>query len=74
MGLLLIVAPCLRVFAASFPRLPACLPVQSLDLTTAGEKSEIQVFCEKALARLKGTDRELPQVGGWVGDADDWVR
>ncbi|EFN56807.1 hypothetical protein CHLNCDRAFT_144334 [Chlorella variabilis] len=34
----------------------------SLDLSTASEKSEIHLFCEKALARLKGSDRELPQV------------
>lgn len=32
-------------------------------MTTAAEKSEIHVFSEKALARLKGTDRLLPQVG-----------
>ena len=34
----------------------------SFDMTTAAEKSEIHVFCDKALARLKGSDRELPQV------------
>ncbi|KAK9806276.1 hypothetical protein WJX72_008182 [[Myrmecia] bisecta] len=34
----------------------------SLDLTTGSEKSEIHVFCEKSLARLKGSDRELPQI------------
>jgi antiviral helicase SKI2 len=33
-------------------------------MTSAAEKSEIHVFCDKALARLKGTDRELPQVNG----------
>lgn len=31
-------------------------------MTSAAEKSEIHVFCERALARLKGTDRQLPQV------------
>lgn len=34
----------------------------SLDMTTAAEKSEIHVFCDKALARLKGSDKQLPQV------------
>ncbi|KAI8839115.1 antiviral helicase [Chytriomyces cf. hyalinus JEL632] len=35
----------------------------NLDLTAgSGEKSEIHVFIEKSLARLKGTDRQLPQV------------
>ena len=36
--------------------------LSSFDMTTASEKSEIHVFCDRALARLKGTDRELPQV------------
>ena len=52
--------PCIqppRPFAFSVPACP-----QSLDLTAAGEKSEIHLFCDKALARLKGSDRELPQV------------
>lgn len=31
-------------------------------LRCAAEKSEIHVFCEKSLARLKGSDRQLPQV------------
>jgi antiviral helicase SKI2 len=31
-------------------------------MTSAAEKSEIHVFCERALARLKGSDRQLPQV------------
>lgn len=47
----------LRPFTA-----PPCIPVQSLDMTSAAEKSEIHLFCDKALARLKGSDRELPQV------------
>lgn len=34
----------------------------STDLTTSSEKSEIRVFCDKAFARLKGSDRNLPQV------------
>ncbi|KAJ3135035.1 hypothetical protein HK100_003090 [Physocladia obscura] len=35
----------------------------NLDLTTgSSEKSEIHVFIERSLARLKGTDRQLPQV------------
>ena len=34
-----------------------------LDLTTSGaQKSDIKVFCDRSLQRLKGTDRELPQV------------
>lgn len=36
--------------------------LNSFDMTTASEKSEIHVFCDRALARLKGSDRELPQV------------
>lgn len=32
------------------------------DLTSSSEKSEIQVFCDKAFSRLKGSDRNLPQV------------
>jgi len=36
--------------------------LQSLDMTTAVEKSEIHIFCDRAMARLKGTDRGLPQV------------
>lgn len=36
--------------------------LRSLDMTTAAEKSEIHIFCDRALARLKGSDRELPQV------------
>jgi antiviral helicase SKI2 len=35
----------------------------NLDLTGgSGEKSEIHVFIEKSLSRLKGSDRQLPQV------------
>jgi antiviral helicase SKI2 len=33
------------------------------DLCTAVEKSEVHVAVEKALARLKGTDKKLPQIG-----------
>lgn len=32
------------------------------DLTTSSEKSEIRVFCDKAFSRLKGSDKNLPQV------------
>lgn len=32
------------------------------DLTTSTEKSEIRIFCDKAFSRLKGSDRNLPQV------------
>lgn len=32
------------------------------DLCTAAEKSEIHVALEKALSRLKGTDKKLPQI------------
>ena len=34
----------------------------SLDLTAAAEKSAIHVFAEKSLSRLKGSDRDLPQI------------
>ncbi|KAI3857454.1 hypothetical protein MKW92_033091 [Papaver armeniacum] len=34
----------------------------STDLTNSSEKSEIRVFCDKAFSRLKGSDRNLPQV------------
>ncbi|GAB2263267.1 hypothetical protein Droror1_Dr00004264 [Drosera rotundifolia] len=32
------------------------------DLTTSKEKSEIRVFYDKAFSRLKGSDRNLPQI------------
>ncbi|KAF8396881.1 hypothetical protein HHK36_018516 [Tetracentron sinense] len=32
------------------------------DLTSSSEKSEIRVFCDKAFSRLKGSDKNLPQV------------
>lgn len=34
----------------------------SVDLTSSSEKSEIRVFCDKAFSRLKGSDRNLPQI------------
>uniref|UniRef100_A0A0E0NA65 DExH-box ATP-dependent RNA helicase DExH11 n=1 Tax=Oryza rufipogon TaxID=4529 RepID=A0A0E0NA65_ORYRU len=34
------------------------------DLTSNSEKSEIRLFCDKAFSRLKGSDRNLPQVVG----------
>lgn len=36
--------------------------LSAMDLTVASEKSEIHVFCERCLSRLKGTDKALPQV------------
>ncbi|KAG8788155.1 hypothetical protein FRC15_005856 [Serendipita sp. 397] len=33
------------------------------DLCTSVEKSEVHVALEKALSRLKGTDKQLPQIG-----------
>eukprot|EP00026_Physarum_polycephalum_P000457 Phypoly_transcript_00458.p1 GENE.Phypoly_transcript_00458~~Phypoly_transcript_00458.p1 ORF type:complete len:1246 (+),score=257.19 Phypoly_transcript_00458:76-3813(+) len=38
------------------------LGLTTIDLTTAAEKSEIHVFVESSLNRLKGSDRRLPQV------------
>ncbi|KAG6851342.1 hypothetical protein H0H93_005740 [Arthromyces matolae] len=35
----------------------------NLDLCTAVEKSEVHVAVEKALSRLKGSDKKLPQIG-----------
>ncbi|KAK9168229.1 hypothetical protein Syun_000369 [Stephania yunnanensis] len=32
------------------------------DLTSSSEKSAIRIFCDKAFSRLKGSDRNLPQV------------
>lgn len=36
--------------------------LQSLDLTSNREKSEIHVFCDKAFSRLTSEDRKLPQI------------
>ena len=36
--------------------------LSNLDLAAAADKSEIHVFCERALGRLRGADRELPQI------------
>ena len=33
-----------------------------MDFTTATEKSQIHLFFDKAVGRLKGGDRELPQI------------
>lgn len=33
-----------------------------VDLTSSSEKSDIRIFCDKAFSRLKGSDRNLPQV------------
>ncbi|KAG6911376.1 hypothetical protein DXG01_001047 [Tephrocybe rancida] len=35
----------------------------NLDLCTSVEKSEVHVAIEKALSRLKGSDKKLPQIG-----------
>ncbi|KAK8952045.1 hypothetical protein KSP39_PZI004339 [Platanthera zijinensis] len=34
----------------------------SMDLTNSSEKSAIRIFCDKAFSRLKGSDRNLPQI------------
>lgn len=36
--------------------------LRSVDLSTASEKSEVHIFFQKCISRLKGTDKELPQV------------
>ena len=36
--------------------------LRNLELTTKEEQSVIKVFMEKSVARLKGSDRQLPQV------------
>ena len=36
--------------------------LSSLDLTTQSEKSEVHLFFNKSIGKLKGSDRELPQV------------
>ncbi|XP_038706766.1 DExH-box ATP-dependent RNA helicase DExH11 isoform X2 [Tripterygium wilfordii] len=36
--------------------------ISGTDLTSSSEKSEICVFCDKAFSRLKGSDRNLPQI------------
>ncbi|KAK4785496.1 hypothetical protein SAY86_002185 [Trapa natans] len=36
--------------------------LSTTDLTSSSEKSEIRVFCDKAFSRLKGSDRNLPQI------------
>ena len=36
--------------------------MQSVDLTNQKEKSEIHMFFQKSVSRLKGSDRDLPQV------------
>ncbi|PIK60839.1 putative helicase SKI2W-like [Apostichopus japonicus] len=34
----------------------------SLDLTTSEEKNKVHIFFKKCVARLKGTDKQLPQI------------
>ncbi|KAK9827734.1 hypothetical protein WJX81_007278 [Elliptochloris bilobata] len=36
--------------------------LSGLDLTSAAEKAEVHLFCDRSLARLRGGDRELPQI------------
>lgn len=36
--------------------------LESMDLTTSVEKAEIHSFFQKSLSRLRGGDRQLPQV------------
>ncbi|XP_018632814.1 DExH-box ATP-dependent RNA helicase DExH11 isoform X2 [Nicotiana tomentosiformis] len=36
--------------------------IPGTDLTSSFEKSEIRIFCDKAFSRLKGSDRNLPQI------------
>ena len=36
--------------------------LSNLDLTTSSEKSDIHVFFQKCVSRLKGSDKSLPQV------------
>lgn len=36
--------------------------LNNMDLLNAKEKSEVHVFCDRSLMRVKGTDRELPQI------------
>ncbi|KAL5534027.1 hypothetical protein ACEPAG_487 [Sanghuangporus baumii] len=35
----------------------------NIDLSSSGEKSEVHIAIEKALTRLKGSDKKLPQIG-----------
>lgn len=41
--------------------------LQSVDLTTAKEKSEIHHFFSKCIDRLRGSDKKLPQVCDFEG-------
>ena len=51
------------VFCFSKKRVDALADSLSrLDLATASEKAEVHIFCERALGRLRGTDRQLPQI------------
>ena len=51
------------VFCFSKKRCDALADVlKSLDLTNSSEKSEIHIFCDRAVSRLRGSDKELPQV------------
>lgn len=35
----------------------------SLDLVSSAEKGRIRLFFQRCIARLRGSDRQLPQVG-----------
>lgn len=51
------------VFCFSKKRVDALADnLSRLDLATASEKAEAHIFCERALGRLRGTDRQLPQI------------
>ena len=36
--------------------------LQSVDLLTSSERSEVHVFFQRCISKLKGSDRDLPQV------------
>ena len=40
--------------------------LRTVDLTTTSEKSEVHIFFQKCIGRLKGTDKDLPQVGDYA--------
>ena len=51
------------VFCFSKKRVDALADnLSRMDLATASEKAEVHIFCERALSRLRGTDKELPQI------------
>lgn len=44
--------------------------LDSMDLTTSIEKAEIHLFFQKSLSRLRGGDRQLPQVNKLLSFAE----